>query len=267
MKRAVKMRKFFSWKFWVGLTMLALSAGFYYLHYLIFHDAHHIFIYLLGDVAFVFVEVLLVSLIIHHVLNEWEKRSHLKKLTMVIEVFFSEFGKHLLVYLSNHDRNIERIKKYVTCEEGCCDLNFKAATRVLRRYKSNIDIDKIDFSKLSGYLQSKREFLINLLQNPTLLEHESFTETLMAVFHIAEELAARDLTSLSGEDRNHTKVDIQRAYDKLIRQWLTYMEYTKKHYPYFFLFAMKTNPFEDKNSWLEKWYEAQAANVIMTERS
>jgi len=86
--------------------MVVLSFVFYFLHFLIFRDAHHIFIYLLGDIAFVFIEVLMVTLIIHHLLNEWEKKSHLKKLNMVIEVFFSEFGKHLLVYLSNFDNRL-----------------------------------------------------------------------------------------------------------------------------------------------------------------
>ncbi len=251
------MKKIFNWKVGFGIIMLLLSAAFYYLHFLIFHDAHHIFVYLLGDFAFVFIEVLLVSIIIGHVLNEWEKRSHLKKLTMVIEIFFSEFGKHLLVYLSKHDKNIVRISKYITCEEDCCDLNFKLAFRVVNHYKSNIDIQSVDIKKLGKFMQSKRDFLVGLLQNPTLLEHELFTETLMAVFHITEELAARNLDKISIEDLNHTKVDIQRAYDRLLKQWLNYMYYTKKHYPYFFLFAMKTNPFDTKDSWLEKWYDPQ----------
>jgi len=93
----IKMNKKFNLKIIAGIAMIFLSIVFYFIHFLIFRDAHHIFIYLLGDIAFVFIEVLMVTLIIHHLLNEWEKRSHLKKLNMVIETFFSEFGKHLLV--------------------------------------------------------------------------------------------------------------------------------------------------------------------------
>ena len=90
--------KIMNWRVFLGLVLLMLSAAFYFLHYLLFHDAHHIFIYLVGDVAFVFIEVLLVTLVIHQLLNEWEKKSKLKKLNMVIEMFFSEFGKPLLAY-------------------------------------------------------------------------------------------------------------------------------------------------------------------------
>jgi hypothetical protein len=50
-------------------------------------------------------------------------------------------------------------------------------------------------------------------------------------------------------------VDIERAYNNLIHQWLHYMQYTQENYPYFFLFAMRTNPFDEKASWLDRWYE------------
>ena len=55
--------KSLNWQVLLGMCLLVLSALFYFLHYLIFRDPHHIFIYLIGDVAFVFVEVLLVTLI------------------------------------------------------------------------------------------------------------------------------------------------------------------------------------------------------------
>jgi hypothetical protein len=249
------MSKKFNWKVIAAIAMVILSAVVYFIHFLIFRDAHHIFIYLIGDVAFVFIEVLMVTIIIHHLLNEWEKKSHLKKLNMVIEVFFSEFGKHLLVYLSNFDRNLNKIHDLIIDKKGTCEMNFKAAFRAVNSYKADVDIDKLNLHKLSRFLTERRPFLVNLLQNPNLLEHQTFTETVMAIFHIAEELAARDLDNISKEDIEHTKTDVERAYNKLICQWLSYMEYTEKNYPYFFLFAMRTNPFDEKASWLERWYE------------
>ena len=70
---------------------------------MIFQDAHHIFIYLLGDFAFVFIEVLLVTLIINQVLEQRAKKSRLQKLNMVIGAFFSEIGSRLLKVLSELD--------------------------------------------------------------------------------------------------------------------------------------------------------------------
>jgi hypothetical protein len=86
--------KLLNWQLVLGLSLVALSALFYLIHYAIFKDAHHIFIYMIGDIAFVPIEVLMVTLIIHRLLSEREKRSMLNKMNMVIGAFFSEVGTH-----------------------------------------------------------------------------------------------------------------------------------------------------------------------------
>ena len=60
----------FSKQIILGVLLLLLSAVAYSIHYFIFRDAHHIFIYMIGDIAFVFIEVLLVTIIIHQVLED-----------------------------------------------------------------------------------------------------------------------------------------------------------------------------------------------------
>ena len=72
-----------------AVVLLLCSAGVYWVHYLVFHDSHHIFIYLLGDIAFVPIEVLLVVIIIERMLARHEKQQMLQKLNMVIGVFFT----------------------------------------------------------------------------------------------------------------------------------------------------------------------------------
>ncbi|HUU18985.1 MAG TPA: hypothetical protein VMW72_17675 [Sedimentisphaerales bacterium] len=100
-----------------GLLLVLLSVLFYAFHYVIFRDAHHIFIYLVGDIAFVFIEVLLVTLIIHQVLSEREKRSMLKKLNMVIGAFFSEVGTPLLRRFREFDSDSEKISKHLVVRD------------------------------------------------------------------------------------------------------------------------------------------------------
>jgi len=73
----------------LGLLLILLSVFFYSLHFVIFRDSHHIFIYLLGDIAFVFIEVLLVTLIIHHLLLVREWLSHLEHLKVDYPYLFS----------------------------------------------------------------------------------------------------------------------------------------------------------------------------------
>jgi len=92
---------------------------------------------------------------------------------------------------------------------------------------------------------SKRDFLLRLLENPMLLDNESFTGLLRAVFHLTEELQARDdFRTLPETDVDHLAGDIHRAYYNLVMQWLQYMKYVKKEHPYLFSLAMRTNPFD-----------------------
>ena len=83
------MKRIFNRQFFLGLILIALSAFVYLMHYFIFRDAHHIFIYLIGDIAFVFLEVLLVTLVLHQLLHYKEKKSMLNKLDMVIGYFLA----------------------------------------------------------------------------------------------------------------------------------------------------------------------------------
>ena len=105
--------KYLNWQVLLGLSLVALSAFFYLLHYAIFRDVHHIFIYMVGDIAFVPIEVLMVTLIIHRVLSEREKRLMLKKMNMVIGAFFSEVGTELLKLLYDFDTRADTLRKYL----------------------------------------------------------------------------------------------------------------------------------------------------------
>ena len=89
-------KKVFNWQFVLGVVLIVLSALVYYAHFLIFRDSHHIFIYLIGDIVFVFLEVFLVTLVMHNLLVHREKQALFKKMNMVIGAFFSEVGRGLL---------------------------------------------------------------------------------------------------------------------------------------------------------------------------
>lgn len=90
---------------------------------------------------------------------------------------------------------------------------------------------------------------MRLLENPNLLEHESFTELLRAVFHLTEELAHRKkIKQLSLSDNEHIGKDIKRVYGILVIQWLHYMQHLKENFPYLFSLAMRTNPFDETAS-------------------
>ena len=241
--------KLFNWQVVLGLILIALSAFVYFIHYLIFRDIHHVFIYLIGDIAFVFIEVLLVTLIIHRVLTIREKRTMLEKLNMIIGVFFSEVGTTLLTYLSDCDPELHKIKKELLVANDWSDKKFSTVSKNLKSHSYEIDIRKINLEHLRDFLLGKRDFLVRLLENPNLLEHELFTEFLWSVFHLTEELNVRkDLKQLPDTDYIHLVGDIKRAYTLLVREWLNYMKHLKDNYPYLFSLALRTNPFDENAS-------------------
>jgi hypothetical protein len=233
----------------LGLLLLFLSVLFYGLHYALFRDAHHIFIYLMGDVAFVFVEVLLVTLIIHQVLSEREKRTMLRKLNMVIGAFFSEVGTDLLKYFCGFDMNGSRICEQLAVSPDWSQEQFQQMRDALRSHDCRIDSKQGDLQGLREFIVAKRPFLLALLENPNLLEHERFTELLWAVFHLADELSHRpSVANLPATDYEHLSGDIKRVYSLLIREWIAYLEHLKADYPYLFSLAVRTNPFNPNAS-------------------
>ncbi|HVP57616.1 MAG TPA: hypothetical protein VMU02_05925 [bacterium] len=238
-----------SWQVRLGILLVLASAALYVVHYAVFRDAHGIFFYLLDDVAFVPIQVLLVTLIIAQLLGEREKRGRLEKLSMVIGAFFSVVGTRLLTYVSDFDPNLATIRSELVVRQNWTDREFAALSGRLKGYNYSVDINKIGLEHLRDLLTSNRDFMVRLLENPTLLEHATFTSLLRAVFHVTEELESRpNFTTLPETDFAHLAQDIKRGYGLLVSEWVDYMQHLKNNYPYLFSLAMRTNPFDQEAS-------------------
>lgn len=237
------------WQLELAILLILLSFVLYVIHYIIFEDAHHIFIYLVGDIAFIPIEVLVVSLVVHRALSLREQRAKLEKLNMVIGVFFSEVGTELLAYLSNADPHWDEIRKDLHVKVNWTSSDFRRVKKQLSDYGYFVDASRLNLAALRDMLLTRRDLLLRLLENPNLLEHEDFTDLLWAVFHLMEELEHRkQITELPQSDIEHLAGDIKRAYIAISNQWVSYMRHLKDNYPYLFSLAMRTNPFDENAS-------------------
>ena len=235
------------WFLTLSFLLVATSTAIYVGHFFIFRDVHHIFIYLLGDIAFVPLEVLLVTIIIHKLLQRRETRSRLEKINMVIGVFFMEIGSELLTLLSDlHSQEEEEMDNLFSGMKGWDDERYTQALLSLTQIKPRIRCTPKDLESLKRFFSDKEGTLVRLLENPNLLEHENFTELLWALTHLAEELGARkDLSKISESDLAHLNIDVNRGYSILVREWILYLGHLKKRYPYLYSFGIRTNPFDE----------------------
>ncbi|MFZ2055720.1 MAG: hypothetical protein WAU81_16140 [Candidatus Aminicenantales bacterium] len=239
------MIKKIDWRIWMALGLMAASAIAYLIHYLIFRDVHHIFIYMIGDIAFLFISVLVVTLFIERVLAQRERRALMNKLNMVIGTFFSEVGLKLMQQSSAFVSNSGDLSRQLEIKPGWTNKDFQTAAEAARRFPYRIRVDVPALVDLQTFLVQKRTFLLQLLENPNLLEHERFTDLLWAVFHLSEELSFRGekIEHLPAADYEHLGGDLKRAYSQIAGEWIAYTRHLKQSYPFLFSLAARINPF------------------------
>jgi hypothetical protein len=229
----------------LGVVLLTASAGVYFAQVLVFRRTEDTFYYMVQDLAFVPVQVLLVTLILTDLLSRREKRERLDKMNMVIGSFFSEVGRELLRRLEDFDRCGDETRRDLAIPPDWKDRDFRARAGELRAKDRALDSRAADLTALRSHLDEHRNFILRLLGNPNLLEHETFSDLLWAVVHLSEELSFRpEFGGLPDADLDHLSGDMNRAYGRLIAEWLCYVGHLKRDYPYIYSLALRTNPFD-----------------------
>jgi hypothetical protein len=228
-------------------AVFLLCSGLIYLgHYFVFRDTHHIFIYLVGDLAFLPLEVFLVVLVIDRLLRRREKQALLSKLNMIVGAFFSEVGTQLLARLIDSSGHSAELRQRFGVTNQWTTLDFKRARVSADSVTGEFDPHLVDLDGLKEFLYQKRPFMLTLLENPNLLEHETFTDMLLAIFHLEEELEARQaLDALPKSDLAHIAGDLERVFTHLVRGWLAYVEHLRSDYPFLYSLVLRTHPLQD----------------------
>lgn len=229
--------------FWV--SALVASILMYIVQYAVFNDYLGIINSFFGKIAFVPIQVFLITVVISGILSDMEKSARLEKLNILIGTFFSETGTKSLKYFSKIDPNIEEIGNKLKVTDSWVDEDFKNALNYAKDRDYTLNASKEDILEIYEFLSKNKEFLMRLLENPNLMEHEHFTELLRAVFHLLEELESREnLHESSENDIMHLNGDMVRSYRLITIEWVNYMKYLKNNYPYLFSLAMRRNPFD-----------------------
>ncbi|WP_298272878.1 hypothetical protein [Geobacter sp.] len=229
----------------IAFLLLIVSLLLYGVDYLVLGKGEEVFTGFLGNFAFLPVYVLFVTLMIERVIKERERISLRQKLNMVIGVFFSEVGSELIRNLSDFLVEPDELEEMLRVTPQWGEGEFRRAASFVAAYEPRLDSRMGELGYLKNFLAARREFMLRLLENPNLLEHDEFTDLLWAVFHLADELGSRaTLTGLSQLDLDHLSGDIRRAFTHLLREWIVYLTHLKADYPYLFSLAVRMNPLD-----------------------
>lgn len=182
-------------------------------------------------------------------IHRGQTRLRTRRLNMIIGVFFTEVGNELLNIVTHFDANINEIRKDCLLNQDCSESDFAFLRKRLQHHTYTIDSGLLDLGQLSDFLTRKGDLLLRQIENPDLVEHESFSELLWSVVHLRDELMSRkSFTNLSEADMEHLANDVKRAYEALVRRWIDYLHHLKRSYPYLFSLAIRKNPFSEKPS-------------------
>ncbi|WP_295618290.1 hypothetical protein [uncultured Methanobrevibacter sp.] len=239
-----------SWKIRFAIIMFALAIIIFLARYLIFGDGKEIIAYLWKHIGFIPIDILIVGFLLEGIMGKKEHEAVLEKIDMLMGTFFSEIGNDLIAELSKVNANkinTENLKDIRNWDEKDYDNKMKELKSVGVDFKADIPKEEREefLNRIYSILVERREFLVNLINNPNLLEKDEFSSLLLALLHLDEELSRRgEFSDIRDVDFNHLNGDMKRVYSKLVYEWVCYLKYLYKYYPYMISLAIRTNPFD-----------------------
>lgn len=238
------------WKIKFSIIMVIAIIIIYGSNILILKDPEHIISYIWTHLGFIPVDILIVAFVLDEIISKKEKEAMMEKLDMIMSTFFSEIGNELIGQFSAINQykadtsDLESIKNWTDKDY---ENKLKEIKNINIPFKADVaPQDREEYlTNIRNLLIEKREFIVGLINNPNLLEKEEFSGLLIAILHLDEELEHRqDLSQVSDIDFNHLNGDMERIYNKLVHEWIYYLRYLNKHYPYMIALIIRTNPFD-----------------------
>lgn len=226
------------------LLLLGASALMYAAHYLIFRDLHHLAIFGLHELAFLPLEVILVTLGLDRLVERTHREEARSKVGIIETLYFNESGSTMLRYLISFDPDSAQLRQLLQVTADWRAQDFMQATRQLKAYAFRLDLEKVDFFGLHYHLSQRHEYYRSMLENPALTQSEAFTEMIMKIYLLWEELDGRtNLYQLPEEDRDYLADLLHEIYRELTEYWLDHVYNHSVHNRFRLHRAIESNPF------------------------
>jgi len=228
-----------------GVVLIAFSSLLYLINYLMFGDAHHLIIVIAEDLAFMPIYVFITAVIAERLLTKKEKMEMSRKMNALVGIFFTEIGYEMIKIITGFDKDFYKIKNELIDVENWDESKAKHIRGIVEHHKYYAPEGCGDLYVMKDLILAKKDFMLELMSNSSLIEKDEFSELLLAVNHILEEFRTRgEIATLDNADIDHLHIDIERAYRHLINGWVTYMLHLEKEYPFLYNLAVRVNPFK-----------------------
>ena len=225
-----------------------LSIVLLIIHHWIFHEnGYWASFLLLHEIALMPLEFVVVTLGLEQILELTHKRENQAKISMIESVFFSESGSDMLRYLfsCDADKDIEEIRSIMDVQRGWSAKQIRQARAAVKNITYEVDSSKIDFFGLHYHLSTRHSYFLKVIENPALSGHERFTELLLHIYHLWEELECRtDLYNLPPDDREYLCKAVNAVYKELAIEWMQNATDLLLHQPERLHHFIRTNPFK-----------------------
>ncbi len=238
------------WKIKFSIIMVIAIIIIYGSNILVLKDPEHVISYIWTHLGFIPVDILIVAFVLDETISKKEKEAMMEKLDMIMSTFFSEVGNDLISQLSSvnkHKADTSYLESIKSWDDKDYENKLKEIKNINIPFRADVTSEDREeyLTNIRNLLINKREFIVGLLNNPNLLEKEEFSKLLTAILHLDEELEHRpDLSKVTDVDFNHLNGDMERIYNILIHEWIYYLRYLNKHYPYMIALIIRTNPFD-----------------------
>lgn len=228
------------------VLLFAVSGMFFYIQQRTLGRLHETAFLLLQDLIFLPIHVFLVTFLIDRIISRREKSERLSRMHVLINEFFAEAGEQLLHGLTGFIVNQDDAAPYFNLQQYTKEADFIKKAKSLSTKSIMLEADRGDLAHIYTLMTDKKENILRMLENEGILEHSAFTQMLWAVYHVLDELRNHgDLHTLTENDLQHLSVDLTRAYNHLLAQWLLYMNSLSSDYPYLYSLALRKKTFTD----------------------
>lgn len=224
----------------LGAMLTIFSALLYFVNYLFFGDADHLLKVFGEELAFMPIYIFITAVVAEHLLNRSQRNEISRRTNSLIGTFFNEIGYDIIRILTKYDSNFSKLDLQIHFENGFSTETIKNIKKIADTHIYGAPEGIGDVLEIGQLMNEKKDFLLIMMSNASLIEKDEFSKLLLSVNHIYEALKTiGDSSNMEQELIDHLHSDLQNMYRYLIGVWSGYLSMIEKEDPYLYKITLE----------------------------